>query len=434
MNAALISIGDELILGQILDTNTAYLAEKLTGAGVTCVEHLTLGDERERLTASFLRLAKCREIGLILVTGGLGPTADDITRQALADALGEPLVEDARALSRLVRWFAERDVRMPARNKIQAMRPASAALIDNEHGTAPGIRARLGETEIVALPGVPHEMKPMFEQTVLPVLETQSRGGIRTLAIRCFGLGESALAERLGEMMERDHCPMVGTTASQGIISVRIRAGGDPVKAAQLVEETARRVEELVGIYAFGRDEDTLASVVIGELTTRGETVAVAESCTGGLLGAMLTSVGGASAAFLGGILTYTNELKMRELGVPAAYFESGGCGAVSAETAIAMAEGVRRRLGTTHGLGITGIAGPEGGSPDKPVGTVYIALASEKLATQVRRMLFTGSRDIVRDLSAKAALAMLLWRMRGCEDFAMLWQKSNGESVRAHR
>ncbi len=431
MNAALISIGDELTLGQILDTNAAYLADHLAQASVVCLEHLTLGDERARLAAALRRLAHEPGLEIIIITGGLGPTADDITREALADALGEALVEDPAGLDHLRRWFHERGVSMPARNRQQALRPASAQLIDNARGTAPGIRARLGDTDVFALPGVPHEMKHMFHESVLPLLRREGGEVLRTLAVRCFGLGESSLAERLGDLMERERNPTVGTTASEGIISVRIRAVGDPHEVGALVEKTARRVEELAGVYAFGREDDTLASVVLEELKRAGATIAVAESCTGGLLGAMITAVPGCSAAFVGGYLTYSNELKERELNVPAAHFREGGPGAVSEEVARAMAEGARQRTSATHALAITGIAGPEGGTAAKPVGTVCIALASEGGDTQVRRFQFTGSRDIVRDRSAKAALAILLWRLRGQEDFRMLWQKTNGESVK---
>ncbi len=348
--------------------------------------------------------------------------------------MGEALVEDPAGIEHLHRWFRDRGHRMPAPNKKQALRPASAQLLPNEHGTAPGLRARYLNTDIFVLPGVPHEMKHMFETLVLPAIARTGEQVIRTLAIRCFGLGESSLAERLGELMDRERNPTVGTTASEGIISIRIRAVAppqDPHHVDAIVAETAARVEELAGVYAFGRDDDTLASVTLDHLKERGETVAVAESCTGGLLGSMFTEVAGSSAAFLGGYLTYTNELKMQELSVPSAYFDEDGPGAVSKETAIAMAEGARKRTGATHGLSITGIAGPDGGTADKPVGTVCIAIASCDRETQVRQFDFTGTRSIVRDRSAKAALAMLLWRLRGCEDFRMLWQKTNGESVK---
>ncbi len=434
MNAALISIGDELILGQILDTNAAYLADQLTQASLPCAEHLTLSDDEVRLAAAIERLASDPAIGIIVITGGLGPTADDLTREALARAMGEALVEDPAGAEDLKRWFHDRGHRMPEPNKKQALRPASAQLLPNERGTAPGLRARYLNTDIFVLPGVPHEMKHMFETLVLPALARAGEQVIRTLAIRCFGLGESSLAERLGDLMDRERNPTVGTTASEGIISIRIRAVGpphDPHEVDAIVAKTAARVEEIAGVYAFGRDDDTLASVTLDLLKERGETVAVAESCTGGLLGSMFTEVAGSSAAFLGGYLTYTNELKMQELSVPSAYFDEDGPGAVSKETAIAMAEGARQRTGATHGLGITGIAGPDGGTADKPVGTVCIALASREHETRVRQFDFTGSRSIIRDRSAKAALVMLLWRLRGCEDFHMLWQKTNGESLR---
>jgi nicotinamide-nucleotide amidase len=430
ITAALMSIGDELALGQIVDTNAAWLAEQLAARSIACVEHITVADERSRIAAAIERLCGDPNVGLLIITGGIGPTVDDLTRDALADAMGEPLVEDPAGIMHLEIWFAGRGSPMPERNRVQALRPESGRLLPNRVGTAPGLAAMHHDTTVFVLPGVPREMMTMFEEQVLPRLDVEEQQVIRTGIVRCFGLGESALAARLGDLMRRDRNPTVGTTASQAIISCRIRAVGDPKWCDRAIEEAAAEIEQRAGVYAFGRDDETLAGAVVRELVRRSETVAVAESCTGGLLGSMITEVAGSSAAFLGGWLTYTNEMKTREIGVPAGHFGSGAAGAVSVEVATDMAQGARRKAGADHALAITGIAGPDGGTEAKPVGTVFIALDSAGHDTQVRRFQFTGDRAGVRDRSAKAALAMLLWRLRGCEDLDMLWQKTNGESV----
>ncbi|MCK4873507.1 MAG: competence/damage-inducible protein A [Phycisphaerales bacterium] len=430
MNAAIISIGDELIFGETVDTNAAYIADRLAGPGITCSEHVTIGDDQQRLSATITRLCDDSHVDLLIITGGLGPTADDITREALADAMGETLVEDPAGIAHLKAWFGKRGITMPAQNRRQALRPVSASLIDNPCGTAPGIRATFQNTVIYVMPGVPREMRAMFKRDILPNLPPNAGNVIRTTLVHSFGLGESSLAEQLGNLMDRDRNPTVGTTASRGVVTCRIRATGKPEDAEKLTRETAAVVRERLGPYVFGRDEDTLASVVVATLVKRGETVTTIESCTGGLLGSMLTSIPGSSRAFLGGWVTYTNEMKIREVGVPAKLFEEDAPGAVSREVAAAMAEGGLRRSGAGHALAITGIAGPDGGTPEKPVGTVHIALASQDQTTSVRRFHFTGERELVRHRSAQSALAMLLWRLRGREDTSMLWQRTNGEPI----
>ncbi|MFN0131809.1 MAG: CinA family nicotinamide mononucleotide deamidase-related protein [Phycisphaerales bacterium] len=438
--AAILSIGDELTLGQTLDTNSRYLSQQLVDRGIIPACHLTIPDDRAAIVRALRDLAQSAD--LILITGGLGPTADDLTRHALADALGEPLVEDAESLDAIVRRYRAAGRDMPPINRVQALRPSSAQAIPNPHGTAPGLRAQLPAHEpalcashaheprrvdVFCLPGPPHEMKPMFESAVVPRLVPVTI--VRTRAVHTFGIGESDLAARLGDLMARDRHPTVGTTASRGVVSCRIRAeraacteSACESELDREIEATAERVRALASPYVFGEGEETLPGAVVGLLRARGERLAVAESCTGGLLGEMLTRVPGSSAAFVGGWITYSNERKSADLGVPTGVLER--VGAVSREVAEAMAAGARARAGVEHALAITGIAGPEGGSADKPVGTVWIARACE-MEVETRRFVFTGMpREVVRELSAMSALGMLRLALVGARGVMLMRER----------
>ncbi|MFG0326171.1 MAG: CinA family nicotinamide mononucleotide deamidase-related protein [Phycisphaerales bacterium JB037] len=432
--AAILAIGDELILGQKLDSNSQWLSARLLDLGIRPVEHATVDDDLDQIAGAFTRLARVAD--LILCTGGLGPTADDLTRQGLARAMGEELVEDAGALAQIRAWYDSRGRAMPEPNRVQALRPQSAAWISNEHGTAPGL---VGEIEredaratAVCLPGPPREMHPMFEVVAREYLRPAEDRVTITKILQTFGTGESNVAEMLGELMARDRMPLVGTTASTGIVSVRIRyegtggqaAGSPPREQAQrLVDETEQDVRGRLGPLVFGEGEDaTLEGHVLGLLRARGQMLATVESCTGGMVGGMLTSVAGSSDAYAGGWVTYTNAMKHKQVGVPREVFEgvpgSGepAAGAVSAECARAMAEGGLRESGVDHCVAITGIAGPGGGSDEKPVGLVWIALASMGSPTDVRRFRFKGGRDQIRLWAARSALGMVRLRVEGVE------------------
>lgn len=400
--AAVLAIGDELILGQTLDTNTQWIAARLTELGFIVREHVTLADDQATIAAAITRLT--RDASLLIVTGGLGPTADDLTRHALADAMGQTLITDDAALAAIEAWYTGRGRRMPATNRVQALRPAGAAMIDNPHGTAPGLAAAIGDCRIYCLPGPPREMKPMFERVLTPL--AAGIGTIRCRVLSTFGLGESAVAEQLANLMDRARNPLVGTTASQGVVSVRLRATGLDEAA---LDQTEQLVRSALGDFVFARDV-SLAEHIVTRLRKRSETLATVESCTGGLVGSALTDIAGASATYLGGLVTYTNELKTALAGVEPAIIAEHG--AVSCACAIAMAEGTRSRLGATHAVAVTGIAGPEGGSEAKPVGTVWFALASENMPTDVRRFRFPGDRTSVRTWAAATALAIVRLRL----------------------
>lgn len=440
-SCVVLSIGDELTLGQSLDTNSRWLSARLLERGVVTVRRVTVPDDAGAIERAMREGAA--DAPLVISTGGLGPTEDDLTRIALAAALGDGLVEDADALRAIESWYAARGARMPATNRVQAQRPSGAACLPNPHGTAPGLRARLGGADVFCLPGPPREMGPMFESCVAPALRPPAGRVVRTRVLPTFGYGESRVAELLGDLMRRGRNPLVGTTASVGVVTVRLRYEGVAHEAESALATTERAVRRALGAAVLAPEgetrERTLAEVVLDLLKERRETLAVAESCTGGLLGAMLTEVPGSSAAFAGGWITYTNAMKHAELGVPDRFVpdvaDARAPGAVSEETARAMALGCRERArfvlrgapGVDHALAITGVAGPEGGTQAKPVGTVWVCRASRDGSVDARRFLFRGGRDAVRTWSAMSALGMLRLKLLGT-DMELLGEMERGE------
>lgn len=419
--AAILSIGDELVLGQTLNSNARWLAARLADMGIVSREHVTVPDDAPSHAAALRRLAHSND--LVISTGGLGPTDDDLTRQVMSEVLDSPLVEDAQSLEQIRAWYSSRGRPMPEINRVQARRPQVATAIPNPHGTAPGIFATIHSSEracdIYCLPGPPGEMMPMFESAVAPALRPPKSRRVITRVIPCFGIGESQMAMRLGPLMARDAVPLVGTTASGGVVSCRIRYEGelDQASAAALVEQTEFQVRRLLAPHVFGAGEITLPQAVVTLLAQRKRTLGVVESCTGGLLGSLVTSVPGSSSIFQGGLITYANEQKVSLAGVDAELLDDSGPGAVSAEVAKAMALGGLARLRCDECLAITGIAGPGGATEAtasrqaKPVGLVYIALA-RRLGShdrvEIRRFHMRGDRASVRDWSAKSALMML--------------------------
>lgn len=419
--AAILSIGDELVLGDTLDRNAAWISARLAAMGISTLEHRTVGDDRAAIVEAFVALRA--RAGLVVSTGGLGPTRDDLTREALAEAIGgaSELVEDAQARADLEAWFASRGRPMPESNLRQALRPASARTLPNAHGTAPGLAFEADDRVIFALPGPPREMQPMFESEVAPRLAAAARGqAIATESVHAFGEGESALAERLGELMDRGRNPSVGTAASPSRVTARIRATGPPAEAAAMAASMAEEVERRWRPFAYGRGEATLPEAAAASILAAGCTLSVAESCTAGLIGEMIVSVSGASRFFEGGWIVYSNALKVSQLGVPEAMLAAHG--AVSEPVAAAMAMGAASRAGTGLALSVTGIAGPTGGSEAKPVGTVFIGLCDRRGGTtQVRRFRFPGDRGDVRERTARSALAMVRLHLAGLGGIRLL-------------
>jgi nicotinamide-nucleotide amidase len=418
MKAAILSIGDELVLGQTQDTNAKWLAQRLASVGVPCVQFRVVPDALEAQASALRELAGTAD--LVVVTGGLGPTDDDLTREALRMAMGEasPLVHDAEAAESLHRWFRDRGRAMPEINARQAQRPAGARCLANDFGTAPGLQATVGAARVFCLPGPPREMQPMFERYVSPVLP---RLAMATGVVHAFGQGESFLAERLGERMRRDRNPLVGTTASGAVVSARVRGTGDAADPGAMETELSD-IERIWAPYAFGRGDMTLAGAVGHELRSRGLTLALAESCTGGLAGSMVTAEPGSSVWFRGGVMCYANEVKRDLCGVRQASLDSQG--AVSETVAIELADGVRSRLAADWAASITGIAGPSGGSESKPVGTVFIGVSGPGFS-RARRFHFPGERASIRDRAARGALALVRLAIRSPTDFAVpfIWE-----------
>jgi len=403
--AALLSTGDELTTGRIADTNAQWLADKLFECGVEVVCTLVVGDFPERLAWAWRQALA--QADLVISTGGIGPTADDLTTETVAGVLGVGLVMHEPSADRMRRFFASRGVDpMPENNLKQAMIPAGAVVVDNALGTAPGYRAATPDgRHLVVLPGVPREMKPMVEEQVLPWIRAQ-RGGEVYLArtFQTFGISESGLDQLVAGVVADDE-GRVSFRASFPEVSLRVVVHGAPDVAAARLAAVGDRLRERLGEYCYGEDALTMEQAVGDALTARAWSVAVAESCTGGLVGHRLTNVPGSSAYFVGGVQAYADATKERLLGVPSDVLARHG--AVSEETARAMAEGARRALGADVAVSITGIAGPDGGTPEKPVGLVCFGLASSAGTVSATHRLW-GTRDWVKLLASQIALDLL--------------------------
>jgi len=404
IKANIVTIGNEILSGQTVDTNAAHLSTRLLTINVPVVSSYVVRDEIDAIVRG-LELASA-DADVVLTTGGLGPTDDDLTRQALAKFLGVELELRKELLERIEKFFASLGRQMSEKNKIQAYIPAGAKALTNI-GTAPGIMAEYNGKLLFALPGVPIEMKQMFKESVLPELERLA--GAQALVVKklkCFGAGESTIAEMLGTMMQRGRNPLINCTASSGIITLHIIAtAGNKEKAGQMAEKDEKLLQSTLGELIYGRADQTLAEVVGEELARQGKTIAVAESCTGGLLAKLLTDVPGSSKYFTYGWITYSNEAKSSELGVPAELIQQYG--AVSEQVAKAMAVGARKKAGTDYAISITGIAGPTGGTEQKPVGLVYISVDSEN-GCDTQRCFFYHGRQFIRLRAAQTVLNIL--------------------------
>ncbi|MCB9858067.1 MAG: competence/damage-inducible protein A [Phycisphaerales bacterium] len=411
MIAQLISIGNEITSGQTVDTNSAWLAQRLAEFGVPCVRHQTIADEIEPIRHAIDDAAGRSD--LVIITGGLGPTPDDLTRQALADAMGVELEFHEPSLQHIEAYFAQRKRRMHEGNRQQAYLPAGSDALHNERGTAPGIRARLHNADIYCVPGVPSEMRDMFAVHIRPQLEKQSGGSAMRIGIlRTIGVSESEIGERLKDLMRRDRNPTVGTSAADLVISIRVVAHGPTRDIAQSsLDADLSEIRVRLGNVIFGENDDTVESAVGKLLIERQLTIATAESCTGGLVAKRLTDLPGSSAYLRSGFITYANESKTDLLGVPASLIAEHG--AVSESVAKAMAENCRTRSRTDIALSTTGIAGPTGGTPTKPVGLVYVGIATtDETVVKELRLGDNITRDQVRERTVRILLNMLRLRL----------------------
>ena len=405
LRGEIISVGTELLLGQIVDTNARYLSEQLAACGVSVHWQVTVGDNLERVTQAFRTAMDRAE--LVIASGGLGPTSDDLTRQALACALGCKLVHSEEAWHQLQRFFLQRD-RMPSEHdRRQALIVPGARILPNLRGTAPGLQVEgPAGHRIFLLPGPPNELIPMFEGQVLPSL---AHNGMVILSryVRMVGIPEAKLSERLDDLFASDN-PTLAPYASSGELYVRITVRTEHVPSGvEELDKMEQRVSQRLAPYVYGRDQDTL-EMVVGQLLREGrKTLSVAESCTGGRLASRLTGIAGSSDFFLLGIVAYSDESKRRDLGVSDALLAREG--AVSADVARAMADGVRALAKSDYGVGITGIAGPTGGSLEKPVGLVYVAVAGG--GGEVKEYRLTGDRGTIQERAAQQALVQL-WQL----------------------
>jgi nicotinamide-nucleotide amidase len=409
LTAEIIAIGSELLTPDRSDTNSLWLTEKLNGIGIEVKLKTIVGDDDARLEETIKDAF--RRSRVLIMTGGLGPTEDDITRKVAARALGRRLKLDEQVLEEISARFLSFGRSMPQINSRQAMVIEGAEVLANPNGTAPGMYIEHDNRSVVLLPGPPREMRPMFEQFVLPKLAAKT-GDVRVVrrVLRVAGMGESALDERIAPVYTQYKNPQTTILFNKSEIEIHLTAQAKTEQDAELLlDGLAGQIEERLGHSIFAFRGETMEEVVGLRLAVGGFTLAVAESCTGGLISERLTEVPGSSVYFMEGAITYSNEAKVRMLGVDAELIERFG--AVSAEVAEAMAEGVRSRAGTDFGLSVTGIAGPDGGSTDKPVGLVYIALADDA-HTEHRKLVLPGDRHLIRWRASQAALDLLRRRL----------------------
>jgi nicotinamide-nucleotide amidase len=405
MKAEIIAVGSELLTPDRLDTNSLFLTEELNKLGIEVVRKTIVGDNRELLAEAFREALK--RVSLVIASGGLGPTEDDLTRETVADLLHRKLQrndEVVRAIEARFRSF-KRD--MPSVNLRQAMVPEGAEVLQNPRGTAPGLWLEDAGRMIALLPGPPRELKPLFLEQVLPRLQRRV-SGVRMYKreLRVTGLGESHVEERIRAIYTRYTDVDTTILASPGEIQVHLRYWTeDAVHANETLDEMVRSFELALGDRIFAHSAASLEEVVAEILVHNRSTIAAAESCTGGLLAERLTRIPGSSSYFLGGVVCYSNELKTVWAEVPPNLIAAKG--AVSSEVAVALAEGIRRRVGSTLGVGITGVAGPGGGSEEKPVGTVHIALASP-VGVKERLVHLPGDREMVRFHASQVALDVI--------------------------
>jgi nicotinamide-nucleotide amidase len=412
MTAEILCIGTELLLGNITNGNARWIAEQLAALGVPHHRQLVVGDNRERLISELQAAAhRCR---VLITTGGLGPTPDDLTTEAIAAAFEAPLVEHPQVWAEIQARLAARGRPCAASNRRQAFLPEGAALLPNPTGTAPGMiwSPRPGFT-ILTFPGVPSEMRAMWQATAAPWLQAAglAEGVFASRMLHFWGVGESNLAEQMADLLEGSN-PTVAPYAGAGEVKLRITARATTAEAAtQLLEPVEAEIRSRTGALCFGVDEASLASVVLDQLRQRGQTLVVAESCTGGGLGAALAAVPGASDVWLGGVIAYANSVKQGLLGVPAELLHAHG--AVSDPVAQAMAEGARRATGADWALAITGVAGPGGGSDAKPVGLVHLAVAGpDGCSSEGVRFGASRGRAWIQTLAAGEALNRLRLRL----------------------
>ncbi len=408
MTVELICVGTELLLGSIVNTNGAYLAEKCAGLGLSCYYQTVVGDNEERL-GQVLRTAMERS-DIVILSGGLGPTEDDLTKETAAKVCGKTLRMHEPSRKAIEKFFADRGMEPADNNWKQAMLPEGAVVMDNHNGTAPGVIIETEKNRVILLPGPPNELRPMFEESAAPYLETLTNQVICSKTVKISGVSESRAETMVKDLIDAQVNPTIATYAKTGEVHIRVTANGEDKKAAmKLIKPVVKELKSRFGSHIYSTEEDcTLEKAVADLLSANDLTVTCAESCTGGLLSARLVNVPGISEVYKMGAVTYSNKAKRRLLGVKKSTLLKYG--AVSAETAEEMAKGAASAFKADVAVSVTGIAGPDGGTDEKPVGLVYIACCVKGKIT-VKEHRFLGNRDKVRESAVSAALSL----MRGC-------------------
>ncbi len=412
---AVLSVGQEILFGYTLDTNASFFCNEMRMLGIEVVEMRTVNDGLGEIVSAITELSKIADV--IMLTGGLGPTPDDLTRQAIAEAAGVKLVLDKVLLQQIKDYFDSLNIPMVESNTVQAMIPETGSHLHNGCGTAPGVRCKVGNSIVYAMPGVPSEMKAMFAEGVKPELvELGGNPDYYLKRMHICGIGESSVGDFLKVLRGKYPTLEIGTTVDHFVVTVRV-SGADTA----LAEIAAKLVAEEFAGYIFGEDGYTLEEAIIDSLIDKKATLALAESCTGGIIASELVGVSGASSVLLEGVVSYSNQSKIDTLGVDAEIIEKYG--AVSARCAKAMAEGVREKTGADYSLSVTGIAGPDGGTAEKPVGTVFFAIATSEKTHVFRRMFPKSQRNTTRLFASHFTMNILrrvINNLDFCEEIAL--------------
>lgn len=408
MIAEIVAVGTELLMGQVLNTDAQYIARRLSELGVTLHRQVVVGDNPARIREAIHTAIGRADV--VITTGGLGPTADDITKETCAEALGLPMERSPEAEKQVRGWFERNNYLMTENNLRQADFAKGAIILENHNGTAPACIVEKDGKAVINLPGPPRELMPLFAESVAPYLARRSGAVIVSRYMRVFGMGESAVESRLHDMMENSLNPTVAPYCSTGEVQLRLTVRvAHESEAAALLDPAEREIRARLGnvVYAVTDDpEYTMEQALVKALCAAKKTMVTAESCTGGMIASKIVNVSGASDVFLEGCVTYSNAAKMRTLGVKAETLEKFD--AVSRETALEMAEGARRRADADYAVSVTGLAGPGGGTPEKPVGTVWLGLATRE-GVQARLLQLHGNRERIRTLAALNAMHWVL-------------------------
>ncbi|HNU80950.1 MAG TPA: competence/damage-inducible protein A [Bacillota bacterium] len=404
MKGEIIAVGTELLLGNIVNTNAQYLSQKLADLGIDVYYHVVVGDNLKRLTETIKTSLERSDI--VITSGGLGPTADDITKEGAAQAMGLKLLPDEESIERIKKMFSSTGRIMTENNIKQGYIPEGAVVLENNNGTAPGVLIEKEGKIVIMLPGPPKELYPMFESKVLPYLKSKTDSTIRSKVLRVIGVGESAVEHMLKDIFDSQANPTIAPYAKDGEVHLRITAKtGIPEEADSLIAEMEQKVRAILGDNIYGCNEETLEEAVLKLLQKKNLTISLSESCTGGLVASRLTDIPGASASLISGVVSYSNESKINILKVKEDTIRKYG--AVSPQTAEEMAVGAKRLSNTDIGLSITGIAGPDGGSAEKPVGLCYIGIAAVN-SVNVHKIMLNGNRNKIRWGSSSRALDLL--------------------------